>query len=808
MIANADCRLGTLLLVVVINVGWVSRSRAGESLPPGIGNDLQSFVVDHCLDCHSGDSAAGNLDLENLAEQTNPLGLSDLESMRRWTRVHDRVAAAEMPPPDSQPIDPTVRRNFVAQLSDTLIRADQMQNDVVLRRLNRSEYENTVRDLFGITHLDIRSLLPSDNSAAGFDNVGDGLAYSPEAAAAYLRAADAAIDAVLGPDQPPQRIVHRTNLRDQKTHDGKPALAKQIGKMFRQTDRGLVIFQSGYCPTNLVEFARLRAPQGTYRVSLQVRAIQSTTPVTLRIYGGDTIVSRREKHLVGYFDVPPDEWTTIEFEDRLVEPGGTFQPKCYGTKDTRKDADTYPEPGIEIGDITIEGPLEAWPPPSRSRLYGDIDLATAGLAEIQQIFQRLMPRALRRPLATGEMQPYLSLCETALADGRSFDDALRIGLKGILCSPQFLYLDEPTEPQTEEVIDSYALASRLSYFLWSSMPDDELLSLARQGTIAEPAVLHRQVERMLNDPRAAALTDNFVGQWLDLREIDFTSPDENLYPDFDELLRVSMVKETELFFQSVLREDLSLLNFVDSTFTFLNQRLAEHYQIEGVQGQAMRRVELPADSVRGGVITQASVLKVTANGTTTSPVLRGVWVLKKLLGQEVPPPPSSVSAVEPDIRGATTLREQLAKHRDSESCATCHRKIDPAGFALENFDVIGGWRDRYRTLGDGPRPKQSRDPHTFAWVRYRIGKPVDATGQTEDGKAFTDITQFKRLLLEDQRQLVHAMTEQLATYALGRRIGFSDRDSIDQIVDQVIAQQCGFRSLVHAITQHELFQQP
>jgi len=313
---------------------------------------------------------------------------------------------------------------------------------------------------------------------------------------------------------------------------------------------------------------------------------------------------------------------------------------------------------------------------------------------------------------------------------------------------------------------------------------------------------------MLADPKSQRFVENFTGQWLDLREIDFTQPDENLYPEFDELLKLSMVEESHRFFAALLEEDLPLQNLIDADFTFLNQRLAEHYGIPGVPGQAFRKVTLPADSVRGGVLTQASLLKVTANGTTTSPVLRGAWVLERLLGQQVPPPPDNIPAVEPDIRGATTLREQLALHQQAASCAVCHRQIDPPGFALEHFDVIGRWRDRYRTLGEGDRPDYARDPHTYRWVRFRYGAPVDASGTTADGQAFRDIHDFKRLLLADERAIILSFTRQLATYALGRPLGFSDREELARLVDATIAPQAGLRSLLHRLVQSPLFRSP
>ncbi|MCS7467043.1 DUF1592 domain-containing protein [Stieleria sp. ICT_E10.1] len=760
--------------------------------------EWSAFTESHCVGCHSGESPEGDFSFDRL-----DFDLSSEETTRRWIRVHDRVVAGEMPPPDEATPDALESAAFTAALAKELVAAETRRGDVVLRRLNRHEYQNTVRDLFQI-QITVNGL-PDDSSTGGFDTVGEGLAVSAEAMAAYLEAADQVLDAVFGEGAPPRRIRHETNLLEQVDWRGRPQLENQIGKMFRRTDDGLVIFQSGYCPTNLVNFARLRAPAGTYRGTMRVRAVQSDQPVTLRIYGGDTIVNRAERHLVGYYDVAPGQWTTIEFTDRLVEDGGTFQPKCYGTRDTRKDADTWPEPGIEIGDIVIEGPLEEWPPPGRARLLGDLDLETAGRDDAEQILQRLLPLAFRRPIEPTEADAYLELFSSAVADGRSFESALRVSLKAVLCSPDFLFLNEPGTSQ----ISPHALASRLSYFLWSTMPDDELMKLAQDGSLRQSDVLAEQVERLLASPKASAFTENFAGQWLDLREIHFTEPDANLYPEFDELLRISMVQETERFFDEILANDLSLVNFVDSQFSFLNGRLASHYGIEGVDGQAFRKVQLPPDSPRGGLLTQASVLKVTANGTYTSPVLRGAWILENILGQPTPPPPDNVGSIEPDIRGATTIGEQLAKHRDLQSCAACHRQIDPPGFALECFDPIGGYRDEYRTMSpDAQRPKLKQAPFTYAWVRYRIGLPVDATAQMPDGQTIRSIDDFKRILAANPDQLARNLAGKLMTYAMGRKIGFADRRSVDDIVAQTRRQHYGFRSLIHAIVQHPNFHQP
>ena len=336
------------------------------------------------------------------------------------------------------------------------------------------------------------------------------------------------------------------------------------------------------------------------------------------------------------------------------------------------------------------------------------------LVDAERILTAFTRRAFRRTVTADDVAPFVAIVQAKLAEGYSFEPAMRAALKGVLISPEFLFLRERPGK-----LDDFALACRLSYFLWSTMPDDELFTLAEQQKLSRPDVLRQQVERLLASPKAAAFTENFVGQWLALREIDATEPSHILYPEFDHLLKVSMIRETELFFDEVLKNDLSLTNFVASDFTMLNGRLARHYGIPGVDGWEFQKKTLPPGSHRGGVLTMASVLKVTANGTTTSPVLRGAWVLDRILGTPPPPPPDNVPAIDPDIRGARTIREQLAKHRSIESCAACHRKIDPPGFALESFDCIGGWRDNYRATGLGENVIDRR--------------PADAVSQGQEG---------------------------------------------------------------------------
>jgi hypothetical protein len=402
-------------------------------------------------------------------------------------------------------------------------------------------------------------------------------------------------------------------------------------------------------------------------------------------------------------------------------------------------------------------------------------------------------------VADKEVSRYVGLVNSQLKGKVSFEEAMRTAYKAALCSTDFLFLKEKVG-----ALDDWALASRLSYLLWNSMPDRTLYDLAGKGTLKEPATLRDQVERMLRDPRAERFIADFLDQWLDLRDIEFTTPDKKLYPEFDPFLRDSMVGESRAFFRELLQNDLGARNIVASDFLMLNSRLAHHYRIAGVSGAELRKVPVPANSHRGGFLTQASVLRVTANGTVTSPVKRGAWVMKQILGQPPAPPPPDVPAVEPDIRGTVTIREQLAKHRNDATCAACHAKIDPPGFALESFDVIGGWRERYRSLGeqgDVPDPAKTGRPR----VPYLWAHAVDASGETAEGKAFKDFEDFRMILLQDERVLARNLARQMTIYATGAPISFADRDAIELVLDRARPSNYGVRSLLHELVQSALF---
>jgi hypothetical protein len=419
-----------------------------------------------------------------------------------------------------------------------------------------------------------------------------------------------------------------------------------------------------------------------------------------------------------------------------------------------------------------------------------------------RLIRKFLERAYRRPATEAQIQRFLTLFAQQFDLGRGFTRSLLATYTAILASPGFLFVEEAPGK-----LDDYALATRLALFLWNSPPDRELLTLARTKRLSQPEILKAQTERLLSDSRSRRFIDAFTDYWLDLRKIDDSSPSTTLYNDYelDDPLKLAAVEETRLFVEELFRQNLPTRNIVHSDFTFVNERLAKHYGIPGVTGVKMRKVALPKDSLRGGLLTQASVLKVTANGTTTSPVVRGVWIMERILGFRTAPPPD-VPAIEPDIRGTVTIRQQLERHRADASCASCHRKIDPPGFALESFDVMGGWRTRYRAFTEEAKPEPGRgfsgQPYSFHY-----GPSVDSAGALPSGRAFKDVREFKHLLLEHEQQTVaRNFVTQLATYATGSPVGFRDRKQVEAILEQTRASGYGVRSIVHGIIRSDLFQ--
>lgn len=492
-------------------------------------------------------------------------------------------------------------------------------------------------------------------------------------------------------------------------------------------------------------------------------------------------------------------------------------------------------PGVAIDWFEIEGPLNAsWPPESHKRLFGDLPITTMTTSDLippqrdevrsiggyvpsmhfdltpqerkppletvqstqpeadaRKLLATFLPKAFRREVAPDEIEPYVALLKSRIAAKDCFEDAMRRVYVAVLTSPEFLFHSIEAKPAT--------LASRLSYWLWNGPPDAQLLA----ADLHKPDVLHREVDRLLADKRSERFIGDFAHQWLELSRLDETTPDPQLYPEYRFLLHEGMAAETRAFLRELIQNDLPITHLLKPGFAMLTQRLAEHYGIAGVTGVEVRKVPLPADSLRGGLLGQSAIHKLTANGTTTSPVKRGVWVMDRLLNDPAPPPPPGVSAVDPDTRGSTTVREQLDKHRADANCAACHAKIDPAGFALEAFDPIGGLRDRYRSNGKGDEPPEKGQT---PWrVTYKLGPQVDPSGELPDGRHFTGPSGLRDILISDPDKLARAFVAHLSRYATATEVTFADRTEIHRIVESTKKSGHGLRSLIHALAANPIF---
>jgi hypothetical protein len=558
---------------------------------------------------------------------------------------------------------------------------------------------------------------------------------------------------------------------------------------------------------------------------------------------GDGRGGQHPSYVLGYYDAPSlqeqaHELTPwLNYKEIIGFNTASLAPVANYSRKGRAMA--FTGPGIACDYLEIEGPIhDVWPPKSHKVLFGDLPLqewkkeehpnermparnppkrfgpgrnspdpekgvwtvhSVQPLADAERLLAAFLPKSFRRPVPDEVRREYLGLVEQRLQAGDAFETAMRWAYRAALCSPDFLYRLEPSDQ-----LDDFALAARLSYFLWNSAPDAELTSLAQAGKLQDPAVLRAQTERLLKDAKSQRFVENFLGQWLKLRSIAANDPDKKLYPEFSPYLQDSMVAETRAYFRELLEKNLGAQYLVKSNFAMLNEKLATHYGIPGVSGSQIRRVPLPPGSPRGPFLTQASVLKITANGTTTSPVPRGAFVMARLLGEEPEPPPPNITAVEPDVRGATTIREQLDKHRTDAICASCHAKIDPPGFALESFDVIGGFRERYRSIGDGdPAPRGAIDK--MIGISFKLGPKVDPSGETHEEQKFANITEFQEILAAHPERLLRNLAKQFAVYAAGRGLAFSDRAAIEQIARRTQKQGGGIRSLMHEIVQSQLF---
>ncbi|MBS1830357.1 MAG: DUF1592 domain-containing protein [Acidobacteria bacterium] len=804
---------------------------------------VKGFLGTHCVGCHKGAKAAAGIDLDALR-----FALDDTHVFGQWVRVHDAVRSGMMPL-KAQLADGD-RAAFLKAVRGPLLAREKQrvatEGRSVLRRLNRYEYENTLRDLLGAPWLQLKDMLPEDGILARFNKSGQALDVSHVQMARYMETAEQALRWALAAGQAEER-TQRYYAREQKRminrmkyspfnrsperatipilgFEAQPEVIAEKAPMTVGAANPAVRELEGFATPastyvgNEYHFDQFSAPVGgRYKLrfhaySLWLETVQdpegqknrprwwrpsrqrtskgrTKEPLTIYAYN-----KANEKRLLGSFDVTPEPG--VHEMDVYLQPGEMILPDASRLFRSRPgwvgspDASAEGMPGVAYRWMEVTGPVAPAMRFSLPSSASGVDAALRGF----------LARAYRRPVTEAEVARYRGIVDARMSGG--VQEAMIAGYVAALCSPAFLYMEE-----APGALNGYALASRLSYFLWNGAPDAELRRLAASGALRRPEVLRAQTERLLNDGRSRDFLHAFLDYWLDLRRLGDTTPDQILYPEYylDDLLTESALQETQLFFEELVRKNLPVGNLVGADFTMVNFHLAKHYGLPPVDGVAMRRVALPAYGVRGGLLTQASVLKITANGTTTSPVVRGAWIMERILGEPPPPPPPGVPAVEPDTRGATTIRQQLDKHRAIASCAACHNKIDPAGFALENFDIFGAWRARYRSTEEGEPVKGiGKNGHAFT---FRLSQPVDAAGKLESGAQFQNVMELKRLLLADERKLARNMVHQWVAYATGAPVAFGDREEVDRILNAAQKDRYGMRTLIHEIVQSRLFRE-
>lgn len=812
---------------------------------------IVAFLDRHCLECHDEQTSEGDLNLLDLA-----FAPEDAANRAQWVRVHDRISAGEMPPPEkADELSKEDRAKLVRLLGGELHAADRAEIDAMgrgaLRRLTRVEYENRLRDLLSMPHLDIRDKLPEDRDSHGFTKVSRLLDLSRVQLEAWLNAADAALLAATAesdePIPPTSWRFTGTDLFPELTTFGErqamffakegrmvPIDGKRFKEMTpeerRDPELEMALFRSATWP--YYGYPRgFRAPQdGAYRVRFSGRAVRQVEGFRLVPASASVPMSFRARQPSGP-DVSGDVretggWMDLEAEPKVFETtirlkkNETFEYSPLGlpVPFIRTDGGffySFPpmppdgHPGIAIQWLEVTGPVVEgeWPPASHRVLFDDLPLTKSGVssenpsADVSRLLRRFVERASIAPVPEETLARYEALIHVQLAAGVPFAAAMRQGYGAFLSSGHFLFL-------TESPGDDHALAARLSHFLTGTAPDERLRRLADEGRVLDLDVLRPEVSRLIADEHFDRFVVDFTDQWLNLRRLRRDQSDDRLYPEYrkDDYLVSSMEKETRAFFTAMVRENLPVTTLIDSDFTFVNDRLARHYGLPPVEGSTMRRVALPETSPYGGIMTQASVLKITSNGTTTSPVVRGVWTMEKILGSPPPPPPKSIPAIEPDIRGATTVRELLAKHTEVKSCAACHAHFDPVGFALENFDIMGAWRDQYRGMEKGEKVTGiDRAGHPYT---YYISQPVDPSGELLDGSKFGNVRDLKAILRNEPRLLARNLVHHLALYATGTPVRFADRPEVDAILDRAAENGYRVRDLIEELVVSEIFTGP
>jgi hypothetical protein len=733
--------------------------------PVTLDQHIRPLLKQFCYDCHNAQKQKGDLNLEPVADDPKLYAHREI-----WEKVAELLETGEMPPekkPQPNDAERALLLGYIdGQLSKFDCKQERNPGKVTIRRLNRDEYRNTIRDLLEI---DFEPKdFPNDAVGYGFDNIGDVLSLAPMLMEKYLAAAEEIVKrAIVADPAPKQQITRIKGDKFESPNDWIRRLETRVLGLYREGEAT----------------ADFSAPQpGEYL--LRVRAFGEQAgleppKLALRVGGRELQV----------FDVPNTKGALFEVRTALdagpqkiaVAYLNNYSDPDHPDEKLRGDRNLFVD-YVEV----VGPPVVPALPESHKRLIARMPQPGEEHEVAKEILTKFAHRAYRRPVSDAEVGRLTRFVEQARNEKGTFLEGIQLAIQAALCSPNFLYrweLDpEAMKPGGVRDLSDVELASRLSYFLWSSMPDEELLAVAERGELRKEGNLDREIARMLGDWKANALVSNFATQWLQIRGIYDASPDPELFPKFDGELREAMKRESELLFQAIMKEDRSVTDLIDADFTFLNERLAAHYGIDGVKGSEFQRVTLPKDSPRGGVLTLGSVLTVTSTPTRTAPVLRGKWILEQILGTPPPPPPPDVPplAEQNHVNQSDSLRVRLEQHRSRAECAGCHSKMDPLGFALENFDAVGRWREQ-----DG---------------RF----PIDASGEIGRGKTFNGARELKALLRADKR-FVRCLAEKMMIYALGRGLDYYDRCAVDEVVANMATRNTKFSALVSGIVTSDPF---
>ena len=803
---------------------------------------VQPVLRQFCIKCHGSETTEAGLRLDDA-----DLDFGKRSVAMRWTEIMDRINAGEMPPDDEPQPSGQQLTSVVEWIATELRRREaaiqSTGGQVVMRRMNRAEYNNTIRDLVGINFRPADDF-PADPPAFGFDNIGAAQNVSPMQMEQYLAAAREVVDRAIVTGPRPKSVRWRVAAAgDQFRVDFQPDWEGERTKLH------ISLYDKNASKDGRVE---MTPPHGAVNVVLMDRDFHPGDYV-IRLQASASIPTREEVVAFGVGAYTPNEdtnsWSAEHVFPMMREhfrnelrfqygpprlrfttygEGAAFaeidvdapldQPKVYEVR-TRLESNSVgirllnvynipvtaaihslgsagkrlPRPNLYLDWVEIEGPVhDAWPPTGYTKILFESDNDRDSPEYAREVLRRFMSRAWRRPVTVDEVEHKLQLFTRARPKKSNFEEAIKVPLIAVLSSPQFLYLTEPATDRETELSD-YELASRLSYFLWSSMPDDELFQLASEKRLSDDGVLREQVDRMLADPKAAAFTENFAGQWLDLREVGVNPPSSEYFRRYDEHLRSSMIRESEGFFAEILHNDLPATNFIKSEFVTINERLSRFYNIDGVRGDHIRRVAVPEGVQRGGVLTQASMLTVTSNGTRTSPVMRGKWILDNILGDPPPPPPPDAGEIPQKVpgEGKVTVRERLELHRRSTACAACHNKIDPLGFALENFRGDGSWATQEANGWQG-------------WIN-KNDPQIDPSATMPDGTQIDGLVDLQDELLKQEDKFLRCLAEKVATYALGRGMEYSDRQWLDSLATNMQSGDKTLRGLIQDIVASEQF---